>query len=149
MRRRQFITLLGGAAASWPLAAHAQQAAMPVIGWLNPLSPRDHRLWLEAFRQGLGDVGYVEGRNVVIEYRWAEYQAERLATMAADLVNRRVEVIVATGGNVSAVAAKTATTTIPIVVTHGIDPGKTGHVTQPSRPVGNLTGVHSIAWPSG
>jgi len=139
--RRKFLATLGGAAAAWPLAARAQQPAMPVIGWLNPLSPRDHRLWLEAFRQGLGDVGYVEGRNVVIEYRWAEYQAERLATMAADLVNRRVEVIVATGGNLSALAAKAATTTIPIVFTSGIDPEKTDLVTNPSRPEGNLTGI--------
>jgi len=140
IRRREFITLLGSAAA-WPVVARAQQQAMSVIGWLNPLSPRDHRLWLEAFRQGLGDVGYVEGRNVVIEYRWAEYQAERLATMAADLVNRRVEVIVATGGNLSALAAKAATTTIPIVFTSGIDPEKTDLVTNPSRPEGNLTGI--------
>jgi putative tryptophan/tyrosine transport system substrate-binding protein len=112
-----------------------------VIGWLNLLSPRDRPALLEAFRQGLSDVGYVEGRNVAIEYRWAEYQAKRLATMAADLVNRRVEVIVATGGNVSALAAKAATTTIPIVFTSGIDPEKTGLVTNPNRPEGNLTGI--------
>ena len=121
MRRREFITLLGGAAAAWPLAARAQQPAMPVIGFLRRLA-RTGRLRVRAFRQGLSETGYVEGQNVAIEYRWAEGQYDRLPALAADLVRRQVTVIVTTGGPPPALAAKAATTTIPIVFVIGGDP---------------------------
>src|SRR5262249_18298758 len=128
MKRREFITLLGGAAAAWPLTARAQQPSIPLIGYLSSRSPAESRHLLEAFRMGLKAGGYVEGQNVAIEYRWGEGQYGRLPALAADLVRRSVTVLVTTGGEPSVLAAKAATSAIPIVLTVGGDPVKLGLV---------------------
>jgi putative tryptophan/tyrosine transport system substrate-binding protein len=141
MQRREFITLIGGTAAAWPLAAHAQQAALPVIGFLNSTSPDPTLRRVASFRQGLNDVGYVERQNVAIEYRWAENQPYMLPRLVAGLVRRQVAVIATTGGTVSALAAKRATSTIPIVFEFGGDPITAGLVDNLSRPGGNITGM--------
>jgi putative ABC transport system substrate-binding protein len=140
IKRRQFITLLGGAAAAWPLAARAQQAAMPVVGFLDGQSFDLHLM--TAFRQALKDAGYIEGRNVAIYFRSADGQTDRLVTLAGDIIGRRVAVIVTTGGGAAALAAYAATTTIPIVFVAGVDPVTSGLVMSLNRPGTNATGVY-------
>jgi len=143
--RRELLVALGGAAVAWPLTAHAQQTAMPVIGFLNGASPGEWAHLVAAFRRGLNEIGYVEGQNVSIDYRWADGHYDRLPALAADLVRRQVAVIAASGGTASALAAKAATTTTPIVSLGAGDPVSLGLVASLNRPGGNVTGVYQLS----
>ena len=143
MRRREFIKVIAASAAAWPIAAHAQQAPIPVVGFINAASAQNYTRQLAAFLKGLGEVGYVDGRNVRVEVRWADGQNDRLPALAADLVHRQVAVIAATS-TPAALAAKAATTTIPIIFELGSDPVQLGLVSSLSRPGGNVTGVTQL-----
>ena len=144
MRRRDFIKVLAGSAVGWPLAAQAQQRAFPVVGLLSGRSPNVDTPLIAVIRQGLNEAGFVEGQNIALDYRWADGQYDRLAGLAADLVRQQVAVIVTMGGDPTALAAKAATTTIPIVFAGGADPLRTGLVTSLHRPGGNITGVSAL-----
>ena len=144
MKRRDYIGLLGGAAAAWPIAARAQQARMPVLGFLGSAAEADYKTTITAVRRGLNEAGYVEKQNLLIEYRWANFQYERLPALAAELANLPVDVIFATGSVVSAIAAKSATANIPIVFANGSDPVQYGLVASLNRPGGNVTGITFI-----